>query len=144
MPNFRLLVHPLLIDFGGGSPSCCCCCCDRGKTKSTPSPKTEVWTLDLGLELDNRIHMNPKIIKDVLFLFNQRQSTRIEVFEKNGSLCQYKRLFMHTSPSQVAHKDVLEKPLILELSGNLEHIKVYKSYSSIEDNFPWKTTLFLR
>ena len=22
----------------------------QGKTKSTPSPKTEVWTLDLGLE----------------------------------------------------------------------------------------------
>ena len=99
MSNLRPLVHPLLIDFGGGSPSCCCCCCDRGKTKSTPSPKTEVWTLDLGLELDNRIHMNPKIIKDVLFLFNQRQCTRIAVFEKNGSLCQYKGLFMHTNPS---------------------------------------------
>ena len=23
-----------------------------GKQKSTPSPKTEVWTLDLGLEFD--------------------------------------------------------------------------------------------
>ena len=46
--NFRLIVHPLLIDFGGGScsccscccsSSCCCCycsCCDRGNTKSTP------------------------------------------------------------------------------------------------------------
>ena len=32
-----LLVHPLLIDFGGGSSSCSCC--DRGKTKSTPSLK---------------------------------------------------------------------------------------------------------
>ena len=32
--------------------SCCCCsssCCDRGKTKSAPSPKTEVWTLDWSL-----------------------------------------------------------------------------------------------
>ena len=39
-------VNPLspLIDFGGGSFSCCCSCscCDRGKTKSTPSLKTEV------------------------------------------------------------------------------------------------------
>ena len=56
MSNFRLLVHPLLIDFGGGScSSCCCscscCCCDRGKTKSTPSPKTEVWTLDWSLPI---------------------------------------------------------------------------------------------
>ena len=53
--NYRLLVQPILIDFGGGSScsSCCSCsCCDRGKTKSTPSPKTEVWTLDLGLEFD--------------------------------------------------------------------------------------------
>ena len=42
------------LDFGGGFCSCSsCCCCDRGKTKSTPSPKTEVWTLDLGLEFDN-------------------------------------------------------------------------------------------
>ena len=32
MSNFRLLVHPLLIDFGEGSS------CDREKTKSTPSP----------------------------------------------------------------------------------------------------------
>ena len=34
--NVRLLVHPLLIDFGEGSFSYCCSCCDRGKTKSTP------------------------------------------------------------------------------------------------------------
>ena len=51
MSNFKLLVHPLLIDFGGGSCSSCCSS-DRGKTKSTPSPKTDVWTLDLRLELD--------------------------------------------------------------------------------------------
>ena len=63
MSNFGLLVHPLLIDFGGGlgssCSSCCfsCCCCDRGKTKSTPSPKTEVWTLDLGLEFDKKVYM---------------------------------------------------------------------------------------
>ena len=42
-----------MIDFGGGSSSSSSSCCDRGKTKSTPSPKTEVWTLDLGLEFDN-------------------------------------------------------------------------------------------
>ena len=53
MSNFRLLVHPLLIDFGEGSScSSSCSCCDRGETKSTPSPKTDVWTLDLRLELD--------------------------------------------------------------------------------------------
>ena len=40
----------LQLDFGGGSS---CCCCDRGKTKSTPSPKTEFWPLDLGLEFEN-------------------------------------------------------------------------------------------
>ena len=35
----------------GSSCSCsyCCCSCDRGKTKSTPSPKSEVWTLDWSL-----------------------------------------------------------------------------------------------
>ena len=27
---------------------------DRGKTKTTPSPQTEVWTLDLGLEFDKK------------------------------------------------------------------------------------------
>ena len=26
--------------------SCCSCCCDRGKTKSTPRPKTEVSNWD--------------------------------------------------------------------------------------------------
>ena len=31
MPNFKSVVHFLLVDCGGGS------CCDRGKTKSTPS-----------------------------------------------------------------------------------------------------------
>ena len=48
MSNFRLLVHPLLIDFGEGSSSCCCCSCscscDRGKTKSTPSLDSRLWT----------------------------------------------------------------------------------------------------
>ena len=28
---------------------CGSCSCDRGKTKSIPSPKTEVWTLDWSL-----------------------------------------------------------------------------------------------
>ena len=54
MSNFRLLVHPLLIDFGGGS-SCSCSCCDRGKTYSTPSPKTEFWTLDWSLTTEKKI-----------------------------------------------------------------------------------------
>ena len=44
-----------MIDFGGGSSSCSsCCCCDRGETNSTPSPKTEIWTLDSELEFDNK------------------------------------------------------------------------------------------
>ena len=46
MSNLRLLVLPLLIDFGEGSS--CCSCCDRGKTKSTLAPlgtssRTGVW-----------------------------------------------------------------------------------------------------
>ena len=32
-----------------------------GKTKSTPCPKTEVWTLDLGLELDNILKVKIKL-----------------------------------------------------------------------------------
>ena len=31
-----------LVYIGGGS----CSSCDRGKTKSTPSPQAEAWTLD--------------------------------------------------------------------------------------------------
>ena len=49
-----------LIDFKEGSCGSCCSC-DRGKTKSTPGSKTEVWTLDLGLEFDN----NQKIKDDL-------------------------------------------------------------------------------
>ena len=48
MPNFRSVVHFLLIDFGGGSSSCCSSSCDRGKTKSTPS------LTRLRLEFDNK------------------------------------------------------------------------------------------
>ena len=43
-----------MVDFGEGSCCscpCCCCSCDRGKTKSTVSPKTEVWTLDWSLTI---------------------------------------------------------------------------------------------
>ena len=54
--SFGLLVHLHLIDFGEGSS--CCSCCDRGTTKSTPSPKTEIWTLELGLEFDNKIELH--------------------------------------------------------------------------------------
>ena len=54
----RLLVQPLLIDFGGGSWSCycCCCCCDRDKTKSTPR---------LSLKFDNTwydIRLNTEVL----------------------------------------------------------------------------------
>ena len=53
MSNFTLLVHHLLIDFGKGScSSCSSICSDRGKTKSTPSPKTEVGTLDWSLTIN--------------------------------------------------------------------------------------------
>ena len=53
MPNFKSVVYFLVVDFGEGCRSSCssCCCCDRGKTKSTPSPKTEVWTLDWSLTI---------------------------------------------------------------------------------------------
>ena len=50
--NYRLPVHPLLNILVGGSSSCCSC--DRGKTKSTPSRRMEVWTLDIGLEFDKK------------------------------------------------------------------------------------------
>lgn len=36
-------------DFGRGSS--CCSCCDMGKTKSTPSPQTEVQTRDQSLTI---------------------------------------------------------------------------------------------
>ena len=58
-----------MIDFGGGCSSSCSCC-DRGKTKSTPSPKTEVWTLDWSLTKDDSIefsHSRPmNILKGAL------------------------------------------------------------------------------
>ena len=42
----------LKMEFDSGVGPTCFCCCYRGKTKS--SPKTEVWTLDLGLEFDKK------------------------------------------------------------------------------------------
>ena len=44
MPNFKSVVYFLVVDFGGGcrSSSSSSSSCDRGKTKSTPSPKTGV------------------------------------------------------------------------------------------------------
>ena len=41
MSNFRLLGHPLLIDFGEGSFSSCSCC-DKGKTKTLDWSLTKV------------------------------------------------------------------------------------------------------
>ena len=57
MPNFKTVVHFLLVDFGGGCSSCCSCCscCDRGKTKSTPS------LTRLRLEFDNRNFVESKV-----------------------------------------------------------------------------------
>ena len=50
-----------------GNWNCCCCCCDRGKTKSTPSPKTEVWTLDWSLTtIDD--NLKPVVIEVKLYL----------------------------------------------------------------------------
>ena len=50
MSNFRLLGCFFLVYFGGGCSCCCSCCsCDRGKTKSTPSPR--LWTLDWSLTI---------------------------------------------------------------------------------------------
>ena len=86
--NFRLLIRPLLIDFGGGSSSCCsCCCCDRGKTKSTPSPKTEVWTWDwsltirrqdLGLQRQTSIRLKI-VVKSIWALFEPK-NWRFKIF----------------------------------------------------------------
>ena len=45
MSNFRLLLHPIQINFGVGSS--CSSSCDGGKTKSTPSP-------GIRLEFDKR------------------------------------------------------------------------------------------
>ena len=45
--NLRLLGCFILVYFGGGSSSCSSSCSDRGKTKSTPSPR--LWTLDWSL-----------------------------------------------------------------------------------------------
>ena len=45
--NLRLLGCFILVYFGGGSS--CSCCSDRGKTKSTPSPR--LWTLDWSLTM---------------------------------------------------------------------------------------------
>ena len=42
--------------FWCGCSCCSCSCCDRGKTKSTPSPKTAVWTLDWSLTTDTKSH----------------------------------------------------------------------------------------
>ena len=54
MQNSRHVVYFILVIFGKGFVLVVvnCCSCDSGKTKSTPSPKTEVWTLNLGLEFD--------------------------------------------------------------------------------------------
>ena len=59
--KFQTSNAPPLIFFARGS-SCCsswgCCCyccfCDSGKIKSTPTPKTEVWTLDWILTIMRR------------------------------------------------------------------------------------------
>ena len=44
-------IRPTKLDTGPFRRCCSCCCCDRGKTNSTPSPKTEVWTLDWSLTI---------------------------------------------------------------------------------------------
>ena len=58
-----LVPYPLVLfhsrNLGGDSCSCSSCSsCDRGKTKSTPSPETEVWTLDLGLKFDKSLDLH--------------------------------------------------------------------------------------
>ena len=49
MQNSRPVVFFHLVDIGEGYSCCSSSPCDRGKTKSTPSPKTEVWALDWSL-----------------------------------------------------------------------------------------------
>ena len=79
-----------MLDFGEGSCcSCCCSCCDRGKTKSTPSPKTEVWTLDLGLGFDkNDIELFSWILDCLLQeMFFQYQFNQQMKPNKTNYLC---------------------------------------------------------
>ena len=45
MPNFRLLVHPLLIDFGEGSCSSCFCC-DRDQ-------RDQIWNIQTKTNTEN-------------------------------------------------------------------------------------------
>ena len=72
MPNFKSVVHFLLVDFGEGC--CYLLSCDGGKTKSTPSPTDLDWTVRLdwsltiitvykhtqnGIELGEGLAINP-------------------------------------------------------------------------------------
>ena len=49
MPNFKSVVHFLLVDFGGGY--LLLVSCDGGKTKSTPCPTDLDWTVRLDWSL---------------------------------------------------------------------------------------------
>ena len=52
MPNFKSVVHFLLVDFGGGYLLVVTCCCDGGKT---PSPDRLGLYCQTGLEFDNKL-----------------------------------------------------------------------------------------
>ena len=57
MPNFKPVVHFLLVDFGGGyllvTFYLLLVICDGGKTKSDPSPDLLGLDCQTGLEFDN-------------------------------------------------------------------------------------------
>ena len=59
--NLRLLGCFILVYFGGGSSCCSSSCSDRGKTKSTPSPR--LWTLDWSLTILQLLLYNIYFIK---------------------------------------------------------------------------------
>ena len=62
MQNSRAVVFFHLVDVGEGSTCCCyCSSCDRVK-KSTPSPKTEVWTLDWSLTINQLVLTSVQLI----------------------------------------------------------------------------------
>ena len=77
MPNFKSVVHFLVVDFGEGCRSRSRSCCDRGKTKSTPSPFDLDWN-GLGLEFDNKSFQQTLRIKVLTKVMNKVVNQKCE------------------------------------------------------------------
>ena len=75
------------LDFGGGSSSCSCCCCDRGEIESTPSPKTEVWTLDLGLEFDKNMKALRNLLKNPTKFYKWVNTKQFDLYQSTYQIC---------------------------------------------------------